>query len=354
MDHRSDGSDLEKCHNANCISYQIKETLIRMSFEIPKETNPGRITEVTIGATSKEGGSRAFTVTVGGSTVLPYHFFEGRIPHCPRVAMEVFDQAPAKLSDALLDYFADVINHPAEMAEKCVREFGAELISVRLEGTHPEKGNKSAEEAAEVVRAVLRSVDVPIIITGHSHFGKNNEVMKKVCEAAAGENCLINYVEKDNYKTIAASCIVYRHCLVAQSPIDVNLAKQLNILLKDMNFPSEKIVMDPLTSALGYGLEYTFSIMERIRNEGLAGDPMLACPILVNPGYECARVKESFALSRDYPEWGDEKKRGLFWELTTAMSYLAAGADLLILYHPKAVEVVKAKISKMFEFRSGE
>jgi acetyl-CoA decarbonylase/synthase complex subunit delta len=262
--------------------------------------------------------------------------------------MEVFDRVPSRYPDSLKECFGDVIEKPAQMAKLCVDEFGAEMISVRLEGTHPEKGDRSAEEAAETVRSVLESVTVPIIVTGHSHFEKINEVMKKVCEAAAGENCLINYVETDNYKTIAAACIAYKHTLVAQSPIDVNLAKQLNILLADMDFPGDKIVMDPLTSTLGYGIEYTYSIMERIWSDGLGGDRMLAYPMLVNPGYESARVKESRAPEADNPRWGDLKLRGLYWEIATAMALLSAGADLFILHHPDAVKTVKRSIEEMF------
>ncbi len=319
-----------------------------MAFDIPTETNAGSITEVTLGATPEAGGTRSHTVTVGGDTALPFHFFEGRHSHRPVVAMEVFDKLPPKYPDSLVEHYRDVIDHPEEMAKMCVDRFGAELISVRLEGTHPEKGDKSPDEAAEIVRAVLESVRVPLIITGHSHFEKINEVMKKVCEAGAGENCLINYVETDNYKTIAAACIAYKHTIVAQSPIDVNLAKQLNILLTDMEFPRERIVMDPLTSTLGYGLEYTYSIMERIRIDGLAGDGMLAFPMLVNPGYESARVKEARAPEQDYPEWGDVKLRAAYWEIVTAMALLVAGAGLLILHHPEAVRVVKANIAEMW------
>lgn len=320
-----------------------------MAFEIPKEENAGKVVEVFIGATPEQGGTRSRAITIGGSSALPFHFFEGEHPHRPVLAMEVFDKAPARYSGSLLGYFRDVIDKPGEMAKKCVEEYGAELISVRLEGTHPEKGNKSAEEAAETVQEVLESVSVPLIITGHSHFQKINEVMKKACEVTEGENCLINYVETDNYKTIAAACIAYKHSLVAQSPIDVNLAKQLNILLTDMNFPAERIVMDPLTGALGYGLEYTYSIMERIRNEGLAGDRMLSFPMLINSGYESFKVKESWAPEKDYPQWGDPELRAAYWEIATAMSLLCAGAELLIMYHPKAVEAVKKKIREMFE-----
>lgn len=322
-----------------------------MAFEVPREKNTGKISEVTIGATPDQGGTRSHTVTIGGSSALPYHFFEGTYPHFPVVAMEVFDKAPSKYPLSLMNYFGDVIDKPGEMARRCVEEYGAELISVRLDGTHPEKGNKSADEAVETVRQVLESVKVPIIISGHSHFEKNNEVMKKVCAATAGENCLINYVETDNYKTIAAAALAYNHVIVAQSPMDVNLAKQLNILLSDMNFPSEKIILDPLTGALGYGLEYTYSIMERIRVDGLSGDKLLAFPILINPGYEASRVKESAFNKDSYPEWGEPELLGAYWELSTAMSLLNAGAELLIMYHPKAVETIKKNIKEIWHYQ---
>jgi acetyl-CoA decarbonylase/synthase, CODH/ACS complex subunit delta len=325
-----------------------------MNVEILKEKCPGRIAEVTIGATAEEGGSRSRRITIGGGTGLPFHFFESAPSRRPVVAMEVYDKVPPKYPDSLRQYFSAVLDRPEAMARMCVEEFGAEMISLRLEGTHPEKGNRSADEAAETVRAVLGSVGVPLIITGHSHFEKNNEVMKKICEAAAGENCLINWVEKDNYKTIAAACIAYGHALVAQSPIDVNLAKQLNILLAETSFPPDRIVMDPMTGALGYGLEYTYSIMERIRSDGLAGDKMLAFPMIVNPGYECARVKEARVPEKDAPSWGDAGLRSAYWEIATSMSLLVAGAELLVLSHPRAVEVVKAKIAEMSESRMGD
>jgi acetyl-CoA decarbonylase/synthase complex subunit delta len=320
-----------------------------MTFEIPKETYTGRVVEVTLGATADSGGTRSRTLTLGGSNALPFHFFEGQHPHPPLVAMEVFDRLPPKFPEPLRDIFQDVIDKPGLMAKKCVEEYGADLISVRLEGTHPEKGNLSAEEAADTVGEVLESVGVPLIITGHSFFEKINTVMKKICEVTEGENCLINYVETDNYKTIAAACIAYNHTLVAQSPIDVNLAKQLNILLTDMDFPPERIVMDPLTGTLGYGLEYTYSIMERIRIDGLAGDNMLAFPMLVNPGYETSLVKEARTPTEENPDWGDLGKRLAHWETATAMSLLVAGAELLILYHPQAVSTVKRKIQEMYQ-----
>jgi acetyl-CoA decarbonylase/synthase complex subunit delta len=318
-----------------------------MSFQIPVESSISAIREVVIGATSAEGGTRSSTVTIGGTNALPFHFFEGEMPHPPVIAMEVFDTPPKRYPPVLREIYADVLENPAEMAKRCVEEYGAEMISVRLDGTHPDRGDRSPGAAAEVVRQVLDSVGVPVIITGHAHFGKNNDVMRKVAEEAAGENCLLNWVEKDNYKTIAACCLAHNHCIVAQSPIDVNIAKQLNIQLTDMAFPPDKIVMDPLSSAVGYGLEYTYSIMERIRLSGLAGDEMMRMPMLVTPGYESALAKESWAPEEDNPEWGRSALRTAYWEVATAMSLLLAGAELMILYHPAAVEIIRKKIEEL-------
>ena len=317
-----------------------------MSFEIPKEPSQSHIRTVQIGATSGEGGTRTSTVTVGGTTALPFHAFEGESPHKPLIAMEVFDSVPSRFPQALLDIYGDVIDKPGEMAKKCIDEYGADLISIRLDGTHPDKGDKSPEEAAEIVNEVRECVGVPLIITGHANFNKNNDVMKKVAEVLSGENCLINWVEKDNYKTIAACCLAHGHCVVAQSPIDVNIAKQLNIQLSDLSFPIDKIIMDPLSSAVGYGLEYSYSIMERIRSDGLAGDDMLRMPMMITPGHESALCKESWASEQDMPMWGREELRAAHWEIVTAASLLLAGGELLIMYHPKGVEVIKKLIGE--------
>ncbi|OVE79781.1 CO dehydrogenase/acetyl-CoA synthase subunit delta [bacterium I07] len=318
-----------------------------MTFEIPKENSATAIRTVMIGASAEQGGSRTQTVTIGGATAMPFHHFEGNMPNPPVIAMEVFDAVPKRYPESLLEYYGDVIDRPGEMAKRCVEEFGADMISVRLEGTHPDKGDNSPEKAAEIVREVLTSVGVPLIITGHSHFNKINEVMRKVAETASGENCLLNWVEKDNYKTIAACCLAHGHSIVAQSPIDVNIAKQLNIQLTDLEFPIEKIVMDPLSSAVGYGFEYTYSIMERIRLAGLAGDEMMRMPMLITPGRESSMSKESWAPEKDNPDWGKEASRAIYWEIATALGLLMAGTDLLVMYHPEAVKTLKKKIQEL-------
>jgi acetyl-CoA synthase len=319
------------------------------AFNIRKEKCEVPIWTVKLGATKNEGGTRSHTLTVGGATCMPFHLWEGEMPNRPLIAMEVFDVVSEKYPPVLKEIYGDLLNDPAQMAKVCVEKYGADLISVRLEGTHPEKGNRSAEHAAQLVKQVLTAVDVPIIVTGHSHYDSINEVMKAVAQASAGENLLLNWVEQDNYRTIAGAALAYGHSIVAQSPIDVNIAKQMNILLTNMDVNQEQIVMDPMTGAMGYGIEYTYSVMERIRLTALNGDKMLAGPMIVSPGQECAKIKELKASEKDFPAWGDLKKRAAYWELTTAVSLLYAGADILIMYHPEAAVETKRTLFKLMD-----
>jgi acetyl-CoA synthase len=318
-------------------------------FEIPREPADTTIWTVKLGATREEGGSRGHHLRVGGASCMPFHLWEGEMPHRPLIAMEVFDAISDKYPETLRRLYGERLRDPAAMARYCVTEHKADLISVRLEGTHPEKGNRSADQAIETVRAVLEAVDVPLIITGHNHADKHNEVIKAVAQAFAGENLLLNWAEQDNYRLVAGAALAYGHILVAQSPIDVNIAKQLNILLTNMDIAPERIVMDPMTGAAGYGLEYTYSVMERIRLTGLGGDRMLAGPMIVSPGQECAKIKEFKAEETAFPAWGDLTRRAALWELSTAVSLLYAGADILIMYHPEAVKGVRQTLFDLLE-----
>jgi acetyl-CoA decarbonylase/synthase complex subunit delta len=319
------------------------------TFHIRRETCEIPIWQVTLGATKKMGGTRGHTVTIGGADCMPFHLWEGVMPNRPVVAMEVFDVISEKYPAVLRNIYGDLLHRPAEMARLCVGKYGADCISVRLDGTHPEKGNRTPEEAVTLVKGVLAAVDVPLIITGHSHYEKNNEILKAVAQACAGENLLLNWVEQDNYRTIAGAAIAYGHSIIAQSPIDVNIGKQLNILLTNMDVKPEQIVMDPMTGAAGYGIEYTYSVMERIRLTGLGGDKMLAAPMIVSPGQECARIKEYRAGESDFPAWGNLEKRAALWELSTAVSLLYVGADILIMYHPEAAMALKKTILELMQ-----
>jgi len=317
--------------------------LLPTSFKLPEEKASQTIRTVTLGGS----GTRTSAVTIGGAEALPFRHFEGKTGHRTAIAMEVFDQELRGYPQPLQEAYGKLLSDPAAMAKYCVEELGAELISVRLMGTHPDNGDKSPEESAELIKKVLKAVGVPLIITGTNHFEKNNAVMKHVAAAFAGENLLLNWAETDNYKTIAAAAMGYNHCIVAQAPIDVNMSKQMNILLTNMGVAPEKIVIDPYTGALGYGLEYTYSVMERIRTSAFAGDSMLAMPMLTTPGYEVARTKESKAPLSAFPLWGPESERGALIEIATATSLLNAGADLLVMYHPVAARTMKRKIDEM-------
>jgi acetyl-CoA decarbonylase/synthase complex subunit delta len=315
------------------------------AFSVPPEKVNVTIRTVTLGGT----GTRTSKLEIGGAAALPFRHFEGDVGRAPAVALEVFDDVPRNYPASLREAYGALLSDPAAMARYCVDKLGAEAISVRLAGTHPDQGDRSPEQAAEVVGAILKAVGVPIIVTGPSHFEKNNAVMKHVAAAFAGENLLLNWVETDNYKTIAAAAMGYNHAVAAQTPIDVNMAKQLNILLTNMGVAPEKIVVDPMTGALGYGLEYTYSVMERIRTSAFTGDPMLAMPMIVNPGFEIAKTKESRAPRKDFPLWGPESERGALLEIATAMSFINAGADLVVLYAPLAALTVKRKIAEMMK-----
>ncbi|MFC1704471.1 CO dehydrogenase/acetyl-CoA synthase subunit delta [Candidatus Omnitrophota bacterium] len=320
-----------------------------MAVELLKEKWSSSIVEVTLGATKAEGGTRSSVIKIGGESTLPFLFNEGAMPHSPVVAMEVHDVAPVDWPDVLKKPFGDSLSSPAEWAEKCVKEFGAEAICLKLQGTHPDSENRDPEKAAVTVREVLKAVSVPLIILGCGDDDKDNAVLPKCSEAAKGEKCLIGSATQDSYRTLAASCLADGHSIIAESPIDINIAKQLNILISDMGITPERIVIDPTIGALGYGLEYGYSIMERARLAALSGDKMLAMPFFCKVGQEAWRAKEAKALSAEFPDWGDENKRGPAWEIITAATVLQAGADLLVMRHPKAVAEVKGLIQNLMK-----
>ncbi len=304
-----------------------------------------RVNTVTIGATKDQGGTREKTVTVGGSNTLPYLNFEGSWPNPPAVAVDMWDIKPEDWPKPLVDAYGDVWNDPAKWAKRAV-EYGAEMICVTLRGTHPDFGNRSADEAAGVVKDVLKAVGVPLIIWGCGDFDKDNDVMPKVSEAAKGENCLLGTAVEKNYKTLTASCLADGHKIIGESPLDINIAKQVNILISEMGFKLEDIVIFPATGALGYGMEYSYSIMERGRTAGLSGDRMLAQPVICTVGAESWRVKEAKGSGEEFAAWGDLSKRGPLWEATCAAALFQAGAEIMIMRHPDALKSFKALLKE--------
>ncbi len=323
-----------------------------MSIELVKERWSNAINTVAMGATKQEGGTRTSVVTVGGESTLPYLFDEGQMPNTPAIAMEIFDIEPSEWPAVLKEPFKDVLNNPAQWAKKCVDEYKANLLCLKLQGIHPDFGNASPEKAVATVKSILEAVGVPLIILGCNNAEKDNLVLPKCSEVAKGENCLFGDATEENYKTLAAACLADGHNIIAESPIDINIAKQVNILISDMGFDLKKIVINPTIGALGYGMEYAYSIMERARIAALMGDKVLSMPFICFVGQEAWRAKEAKGSVSEHPEWGPEAERGPIWEATTAVSVLLSGADILVMRHPKAVSIVRETIERLMKKES--
>jgi len=323
-----------------------------MAVEILKEKYRSKVGEVVLGATKDEGGTRSHTITIGGESALPFLHFEGEIPNRPVVAMEIWDITP-EWNPCFEQYFGDVYNDPAAWAKKCVDEYGAELIQIRLKGADPDLGDASPEDCAATVKKVLEAVEVPLIVIGCGKSEKDAKIYAPIAEAAAGENLLMGVAELEDYKPVTSACMANNHNVIAQSPIDINICKQLNILISEMSpAMTSRIVIDPTVAALGYGIEYSYSIMERARNGALQGDKMLAMPMIGNAGFEAWRVKESNISEDEQPGWGEQEERGILWEATTAMAYLQSGIDLLVMRHPEALKVIKNNIEDLMKDNS--
>lgn len=306
------------------------------------------VNEVTIGATKEQGGSRKQSVYIGGAKSIPFMDFDGNSGHKPLIAMDVYDTPPDDWNETLTKPFADVINDPAQWAKKCVEQYGADLICLKLDGIHPDRGNKSADDAVKVVKSVLAAVGVPLIIWGCEHDEKDNEVMPKVSDAARGEACLLGIVSQDNYKRLTATCLANGHSIITMAPVDINIGKQINILVSEMDFPLNRIVMFQSTGALGYGLEYTYSIQERERLAALTGDKMMSMPVICDVGREAWRAKEAKSGDSEVPQWGPREERGPLWEAITAVSLLQSGVDIIRMQHPRAVATVKKCIDRLY------
>jgi len=309
-----------------------------VGFEITKETYAGSIKGITIGK-----GDRA--VTVGGQTSYPFYQFEGKMPHKPIIAMEIWDIVPEDWAEAAKAPFKDVYSDPAAWAKKCVEEFGAQAIVLQLKSTDPNDKDASPESAAATVKKVLEAIKVPLIVWGCAVPAKDGEVLKKVCEACEGENLIIGPVEEKNYKGIGAAAMGYGHTVISSSPIDVNLAKQVNILLENLGVSLDKVIVDPTTGGLGYGLEYSYSVMERLTMAAMTqGDDKLQNPMINNLGNEVWKCKEAKQTVADAPELGDPERRAILMEAVGAVSYLVAGSSILIMRHPESIKLAKAFI----------
>lgn len=319
-----------------------------MPVTLVKERYQNKVGQVVIGATPDQGGTRTKVITVGGDGALPFLHFEGTVENRPVIAMEVTDIIPP-WNDVVKEQFGDVLDNPVAWAKKCVEEYNADLIYLKLIGANPDGENRSPEDCARIVKDILGAVGVPLVVTGCDDSEKDNEVMAAVAEAAAGENLLIGLAEQDNYKSITAAAMVHKHSVIARSPLDINICKQLNILISEMGLPLNRIVIDPMIGGLGYGIEYAYSIMERARLGALANDKMLSMPMICTVGYEANRAKEANALAEEFPGWGELQDRSILWETLTATALIQVGASILLMRNPAAVRLVQQNIADLME-----
>lgn len=312
------------------------------AIEIPTEKWTGQVREITLGATPAEGGTRAKTVTVGGETTLPFLHFEGKMPHAPVIAIEVQDRLPADWSPLLRQAWGDVVEDVAAWA-KAAEANGADLLLLKF-APHAEL---KPDYARKTLRRVLEATGLPLIVFGPGQVELDNEILVAVAEEGKGERLVLGICEDKNYRTIVAAAIAHGHLVNARSPMDVNLCKQLIILIRDVGLPLERIVMDPTTGALGYGMEYGYSVMERLRLAALQGDSMTQQPMLVTPGEEAWRTKESRSDDGIPLTWGDWAERAVNWETLTAGALLESGADIVVLRHPESVKRMRQMIEAL-------
>jgi acetyl-CoA decarbonylase/synthase complex subunit delta len=319
-----------------------------MTVEIPKEKYTGSVRLVTIGATADEGGTRKHTLTIGGETTMPFMLHEGSVPNRPALALEIRDRKPEDWSELLIETWKEVIDDPTAWA-KAAEEAGADLIYLKLSPTTADGDPNTPDNAKKVVRQVLEATGLPLAVIGPGQADLDNELIVAVAEEGKGERLLLGLCEENNYRTIVAAALAHDHLVQSKTPMDVNLSKQLIILIHDMGLPLERIVMDPTTGALGYGIEYGYSVMERLRLAALGGDAMTQQPMIVTPGEETWKVKES-KVGEGVPEkWGDWKQRALDWEAITATAIIHSGADLLVLRHPETLKRVRNLIDNLIQ-----
>ena len=312
-----------------------------MPVEIPKITYSGKVKEVTLGKGAK-------AVKVGGETAYPFFLFEGAMPNKPRIAMEVWDCPPEDWAEAALEPFAGVTGDPVAWAKKCINDYGAEMIALEMISTDPNGLNRDAAQAAAVVKKVSDAIDVPLIVWGTANHDKDTEVLRQVAELCQDKRLVLGPVEEGDHKKIGAAALAYHHTVGASSPIDINLAKQLNILLGNLGVTDEMLIIDPTVSGIGYGIEYAYSVIERMRMAALTQqDEKLQLPIICNISKEVWKTKETKIVESEDPKMGDAKKRGVLMEAISAMVLLLAGADVLIMRHPEAIKLIREMLAEL-------
>jgi len=319
--------------------------LAEARFEPPVQTYPGEVAEVLVGATRAEGGSRAYVLKVGGEKYPPFYTFEGFNPNRPVLAFDIFDMK-IPMAKAIRQHFEEVMEDPGEWAKKCVQEFKADMVNLNLVSTDPELKDSSPREAAKTLEHVLQAVDVPIMVGGSGNKEKDPDVLEACAEIGRGERLILNNAMLDiDYKRVAKAARENGHVLVAFTSMNINDQKKLNsLLLDDEKLPKTQLVMDPTTGALGYGLDYTLSNMERMRLAALEGDRVLQAPF-IGPVSNAWGAREAWLKAE---EWGPREYRGPLWETVTGITLLLSGCDVFFMSHPAAHAIMRGMVAGLF------
>lgn len=318
-----------------------KTPLSERAAKIPeasyKQAYTGAIRQTVLGG--EESG-----IKVGGTNTLPFHLFEGTMPNRPMIAFDVLDVKPDDWPDSLARHYQDVFDNPVAWAQKCVKEYGADAICVSMVSTDPNGLNRPAADAAKAAAEIVKSIEVPVIIWGCGNGEKDTETLREITSLIGDKKVCLAPLSDSNYRAIGATAMAFQYPMVAASPIDVNLAKQLNILLENLGVSLDSVLIDPSIGALGYGIEYSYSVMERIRLAALTQkDEKLQVPFICNLGREVWKAKECRLPSDEMI--GDQETRGILMEAVTASCMLMAGGELMIMRHPRAVSLTKSLIN---------
>ena len=312
-----------------------------MSFVPKQQPYRGRINAVTLGTGDK-------AIVIGGQNVLPFYTFDAEMPNAPKIGVEISDMASEWTAPALKEFYAGCATM-ADYAKRAETMEGADFLCLHFESADPNGANRSVEDCVADAKAVAEAVSMPIVIMGCKNIEKDGELFSKIAEALQGKNILVLSARSEDYKTVGASvALAYGQKVGAETADDINLAKQLNIMLKGLTVKPESIVMNVGTAAVGYGFEYVASTLDRIRLAALdQSDADLQMPIMSPVSPDAWSVKEATASEEDEPAWGNQEERGIAMEVSTAAANLTGGADAVIMRHPAAVATIRKFISEL-------
>ena len=287
-------------------------------------------------------------IALGGECTFPFYTFDAELTNAPKVGVEITDMGLEGASAGIVEYYGADASY-ADMAKKAAAMEGADFVVLKLEGADPNGADKSVEELVAVIKEVGDAIDTPLVVEGCGNVEKDSELLSKAAEVLEGKNVLIMSAREENYKTVGASAgLAYKQKVGAESAVDINLAKQLNVVSTQLGVDAKSIVMNVGSAAVGYGFEYLVSTMDRVKAAALSqGDAMLQMPIITPVASETWNVKESMASEADAPAWGPAEERGIKMEIMTAAAVLASGSNAVIMRHPKAVATVAKMIKAL-------